>query len=128
MARTDAQSLLAAEASPAAQELLRCLRPLGARVALATSAEEALRALRREVFRRAVVAIEIALDGEPLLARLSRLSSLECLVAIGPGGDAAAEGAARVAGAQAYLARPVTTGLLSRALGLPWPGRAARPP
>lgn len=129
MGRQDSGAILAAEIdAAAAKHLMRCLRPLGRRVFLATSAEQVLDGLRREVFPRAAVAVELVVDGQPLLARLARLSALERLAALGPGGDLEMERAARLAGAGVYVPRPVTTGLLSKALGLPLAGVEARPP
>ncbi len=129
MGRQDSESILAAEINAAAAEhLLRCLEPLGRPVFLATSCQQVLEGLRRQVFRRAAVAAELVLDGELLLARLSRLSVLEHLAALGPGGSADVEKRARRAGARVYVPRPVTTELLSKALRLPLGRRGARPP
>ena len=112
--------LLAAEADPVnAERLQQCLLPLGQRVFLARSAEDVVGLVRREVFHRAVIAVELALNGELVLARLSKFSGLAYLVAVGPKGDKEREQRARSAGATVYVTRPVTTELLSRALNLP---------
>ena len=128
MGRQHSEAILAAEAGRVnAENLWRCLLPLGQQVFLATSSEEAFRMLHRQRFRRAVVAAELAIDGEPLLSRLSRLSGMECLVAVGAGDNADMEQTARVAGANVYVARPVTTELLSKALRLFPAGRPDKP-
>lgn len=119
MAKSDEHALLAAETNHArAQELWRALLPLGQRVCLAASAQEAVELLRRELFGRAVVAVELETGGELLLARFKRLSGIERIVAIGPPGDARMEVEARLGGADMYVVRPVSTSLLSRSLGL----------
>lgn len=119
MAKSDEHALLAAETGHVrAQELWRALLPLGQHVCLAASAQEAVELLRRELFGRAVVAVELETGGELLLARFKRLSGIERIVAVGPPGDARMEVGARLGGADMYVVRPVSTSLLSRALGL----------
>ena len=119
--------LLAAEADPMkAERLQRCLWPLGQRVFLARSAEDVVGLVRRGVFHRAVAAVELALDGELVLTRLSQFSGLKYLVAVGPKGDKDLEQMARSAGATVYVTRPVTTELLSRALNLPITNQTSR--
>lgn len=115
-------AIVAAEADPAdAEHLLRCLTQLGAWAKLATSAEQVLNLFRKQVFEAAVVGVELALDGEPLLGRLSRLPALECLVATGPTGDLQAERLARSLGAEAYLPRPVSPEALAGVLRMRLP-------
>ena len=110
-------AILAAEPRPEhAEHLLRCLLPLGQTVRLARTAEAALALLRREMFDRAAVAVELATEDGPLLARLSRLPSLQFLVALGPNGDPGPELRARSWGAQSYLVRPVSVEALAAAL------------
>jgi len=112
-------AILAAEARREdAQHLLECLQPLGWIVRRATSTRQVMTLLRREIFEKMVVAAEMTLDGKPLLMRLASLPALRRLIAIGPGGEPAMERRARIAGADMYLARPVTTDALAVALGL----------
>lgn len=111
--------VLAAEANfDDARHLVRCLGPLNLQVYLAASVEQALDRLRHMIFREAIAATELTFGGELLLARLSRLPAMKCLVAIGPADDAGAETRARAAGANVYLSRPVTTEMLALALGI----------
>lgn len=106
--------VLAVEPKPTdARDLARCLKELGLRFRLAHSAEEAMHVLRSAVFDGAVVAVELYLGPEPMLARLARLPATKVLVATGPAADFDAERRARTAGATAYLPRPVSTEALS---------------
>jgi len=112
--------VLAAEPDLAdARCLVQGLSQLRQPVRLAMSPYDVLDLLRREVFRHAVVAAEMMLDGEPIVARLTRLPMLQRIVAIGPAGDPAMEVRARVAGAHVYLTRPVSSDDLARALAIP---------
>jgi CheY-like chemotaxis protein len=112
--------ILAAEPTLAgARNLVQCLSGLRLPVRLAMSSSDIIDLLRREVFTRAVVASEFMIDGEPAIARLTRLPMLERVVAIGPAGNADLEMQARRAGAQAYLTRPVSAESLARALAIP---------
>ena len=109
--------VLAAEIGAAeAERLQQCLCPIVRRVRLATSAQQVLERLREETFQRAVVATELVLGGQPILARLAVLPAIRCLVAVGPGGDGEMERRARGAGACAYVVRPVSSETLARAL------------
>lgn len=120
MAERLRRPILVAEATiEDARHVVNCLGPLHMHVFLATSAEQALDRLRHMIFREAIVASELAFPGESLLARLSRLPAMKCLVALGPPGDAEAEGRARAAGANMYLSRPVTTEMLALVLANP---------
>jgi len=111
--------ILAAEFDRAdGDHLERCLGLLGYRARLATTGRGVLDLMRRELFPGAVIATELALDGEPLLPRVSRLPALECLVATGPAGDLQSELLARRGGANAFLPRPVTANALANALRL----------
>jgi CheY-like chemotaxis protein len=102
-----------------AKHMVQCFSRLRQPVRVAMSATDIIDLLRREVFSRAVVATEMMLDGEPVLARLTRLPMLERIVATGPAGDPAMEVRARVAGAHVYLTRPVAGEDLARALAIP---------
>ena len=122
-------AILAAETNGQdARHLLRSLTPLGRPVRLATTTQDVLELLRREIFIAAVAAVEMALDGEPMLARLARLPSLEHLVAVGPVGEMNWRNLAYRAGAETCLTRPVTTEALAGALGLEIPSVTERPP
>ena len=108
MLKTD-MSIIAAEPDPVNRaRLSRSLVLLGQRVVSAGSAEEVLQLVREDMFQRAVVAIELSWAGEPIVKRLARLPSMRLVVATGPEGETEAETLARVSGADAYLARPVT--------------------
>jgi ActR/RegA family two-component response regulator len=112
--------VLAAEPGLAdARRLAQCLARRRLQVRLAMSPADVLDLLRREIFDRAVVAVEMTLDGEPVLARVARLPMLRRVVAVGPAGDPEAEVRARLAGAHVYLPRPVDEAELARALALP---------
>lgn len=112
--------VLAAEPALAdARHLVGCLTRLRQTVRVAMSADDIIDMLRREVFTRAVVAVELTLDGEPILARLARLPMPKRIVAVGPAGDPTSEVLALVSGAQTYLARPVSVEDLARALAIP---------
>ena len=111
--------VLAAEFDRAnADHLQRCLDLLGYQARLAITGRDVLDLMRRELFSGAVIATELALDGQPLLPRVSRLPALECLVATGPAGDVQSELLARRGGASAFLPRPVTVNALANALRL----------
>jgi len=110
-------TILLAEPQPDdAEALTHCVGHLGLDFNLAATAEEVIELLRRDLFRAAVIAVELTLRGEPLLRRISRLPVLECLVAIGPGGEAQWQLLARRNGAVAYMPRPATTQSLTTAL------------
>jgi len=122
----EAGAILAAESDPAdAENLLRCLKLYGQTVLLATSSEDVLRLIRRQVYERAVVGVDLVIGDEPLLARLSSLPALRYLVATGPPGDVEMETLARLAGAGVYLQRPVSADDLGLALDLPPPVRTS---
>ena len=101
------------------QRLLRLLGGLGLKVHAADTATAAIDILRREIPDAAVVATELTLDEEPLVSVLSRVPSILVLVAIGPGGNWDLEQRARLAGVDAYLARPVDPASLAAALWMP---------
>ena len=120
--------ILAVEATEQEARRLRVLlETLGRSVRLAMSPDEALRLLRREILQEAVVAIELACGGRPLLAHLAALPAITRLVAIGPAGDVRLEEAARRGGAGAYLSRPVKLDALAAAIHETSP-IAPRPP
>ena len=117
MFRPNRTPILAAEyASADAEQLSGALRGLGWPVQVATSAQQVLELMRRQMFGQAVIAAELAMDGQSLLAYLSELSFIDHLVAIGPPGDLETERSARLAGARAYLIRPVRADDLKGAL------------
>ena len=99
--------------------LVRCLARTGVKILAATSVQKSLELLRAEIFDAAVAAVELDLAGEPMLAHLARLPATRRLVAVGPGGNWQIERRARFAGAAAYVARPVTSEILARALRVP---------
>lgn len=105
-----------------ARRLARCLISTGAKVLAAASAEGARQLLRREIFDGAVVAAELTLGQELVVGCLSRLPATKMVVAIGPAGDAELEAAARMAGADCYLPRPVSAEAVIRAFGTHLPG------
>jgi ActR/RegA family two-component response regulator len=112
--------ILAAEPNLAdAKHLVQCFGRLRQPVRLAMSPTDIIDLLRREVFGRAIVATEMELEGEPMVARLARLPMLVRVVATGPSGDPALEVRARAAGAHIYLPRPVDVEDLARALAIP---------
>ena len=114
------KAILAAESDPVdAARLFRALALLGYRVTLATSPEQVLEMIRQHVFPQAVVAAEMTLGDEPILARLARLPSMRCLVATGPAGQTEMEQRGRLSGATVYLPRPVTIEALAKALRVP---------
>jgi len=118
MIRCSAGSILAAE--PRRQDgehLLRSLAGLERPVMLALSVQEALALMRRILLEAAVVAAELESPEQPLLERLWRLPTLSCLVAVGPPGQPELERQARMAGANAYLIRPVRPEQLRQAMG-----------
>ena len=110
------RTVLAAEVgSEDSYNLGRCLKALGLKVHLATSVRQAIGLLRREMFDAAVVASELEVDGESMVAHVARLPLAEMLIAIGPGGDWELERLARLAGAAVYLPRPVSAAGLAEA-------------
>ncbi len=120
------RNILAAEATTEnGQHLLRCLKPFGFRVCLATTYEEVFHLLQTRIFQRAIVAAELTSGREILISRLASLPAVQCIIAIGPAGDMDMEARCRVAGAQAYLGRPVSTEMLAVSMKLPMPDEAA---
>ncbi len=120
------RNILAAEAtSENGQHLLRCLKPFGFRVCLATTHEEVFELLQTRIFRRAIVAAELTSGREMLISRLASLPAIQYVIAIGPAGDMDMEARCRIAGAQAYLGRPVSTEMLATSMKLPIPDEAA---
>jgi len=121
--------VLAAERGPAeASRLQRSLLQLGCRTRTASSPGEILALIRQEVFHRAIVAVELAWEGEPILARLARLPLPRDIVAIGPNGDPEMERLGRASGASVYLERPITIDKLAKALWIPDVSRCAAIP
>lgn len=115
----DERLILGVEIGPVeAGKLERTLRELAQPIRVVDSAAAAIRLVRCHLFYRAVVAAELAIEGRSLLDYLLRLPAMESVVAIGPAGNVGVEIKARLAGAGAYLPRPVTSHMLARALGL----------
>ncbi|NLX13917.1 MAG: hypothetical protein GXY44_09740 [Phycisphaerales bacterium] len=120
------RNILVAEVTPEdGQHLIRCLQPFGLRVCLATTNEEVFQLLHTRIFRWAIVAAERITGREMLIARLACIPTIQYVIALGPAGDLDLEVRCRVAGAQAYLARPVNTGMLAVSLNLPIPDETA---
>ena len=117
--RNEKAILVAETGSVEASYLGRLLGRLGHLVHMAAAGGQVLNVIRRQMPDRAVVAAELSVEGEPLLARLSRLPSLQRLIAIGPAGNADMEIRARRAGAHVYLPRPVDVNALGLALHVP---------
>lgn len=110
-------AILAVEARPGdVQNLTRCLTMLEVKFHLARSVERAVQLLREMVFSEAIVAAELNLGEEPLIAHLSRLPATTLLLATGPGDDWEMESRSRFSGADFYLPRPITTETLAMAL------------
>ena len=127
--RNDRTILVADGIAERADFVRRLLRRMDYRVATAASAEEVLQLMGREMLDAAVVAVEMAMDNEPILARLSRLPALRRLVATGQAGDAQTEILARRSGAHVYLPRPVRMEALAMAIHTPAHRESfARPP
>jgi CheY-like chemotaxis protein len=117
--RSCGRRVLAVESNPSdVQRITECLTRLGQPFRLATTAERTLEFLRNEIFDKCIAAVELTLDGEPILARLSRLPALNRLVGIGPSNSTEWEDLAYRSGANAYLARPLTVESLAKALRL----------
>lgn len=110
--------LVAEAVSEEAVFLESLLRSWGRDVCTASSVDEVLRIVRREFVQQAVIATELALAGQMLLARLAALPSLEQLIAIGPAGRPDIERRARLAGADVFLPRPVSVERLAQALNM----------
>jgi len=118
--------ILACESDPIeSARLSRALMLLGYSPETATSADEVIELIRSRMYQRAIVAIEMTLQGEPVLTRLVRLPSTKAVLAVGPAGDPEMETLARLSGAAAYLPRPVTIESLSKALWTPASGKFA---
>lgn len=121
-------AILAVEVHPAdAERLFQCLTSLDMPVRLTTSPQELLELIRRETFSQAVAAAEMTLEDEPVLALLASLPEMELLVATGSPDDWEMERRARLAGADFYLPRPITTEALAMAFqmfvhGTEWVG------
>lgn len=129
MFRPNRMFILAAEPdSVDAERLSSTLRRLGQPVQVATSAQQVLGLMRRQMFDQAVIAAELVMDGQSLLAYLSELPLIDHLVAVGPAGDLQTERSARLAGAGAYLVRPVTEEALTGALFCQCPDKIRAPP
>ena len=124
------RAILLADGMPEqAHFVSQLLRQMDYRVVMATRVDEMLEIIAREILDRAIVAVEMAMDGEPILSRLARLPAQRRLVATGPAGDVGMERLARQAGADVYLARPVSADALAVAIHVPACREAsARPP
>lgn len=104
------RTILVLEANPQdALNMKRRLTAMGLRVHVATLVQQAIEFLQCEIFDGAVVGTELNIGEEPAISFLGRLPSVRFIVATGPPGDVEMERRARLAGARAYLPRPVTT-------------------
>ena len=109
-------TILVVEARPEdARTLNRCLMTLKVKFRSAISAEQAIQLLQRMVFQDAIVAAELNLREQPMIAYVSCLPATRLLLATGPADDWEMEKRARFAGADFYLSRPVTTEALAMA-------------
>lgn len=118
MVERERRAVLLAEANPKfARQATDCLVGMGLSVCMAMSCEEVFRWLHRRVFEQVIVAAELMTGGETLIARLARLPSITCLIAVGPAGDAEMETRSRTAGATTYLHRPLVAETLAKTLG-----------
>ncbi len=90
---------------------------LGFRVRTAASTGAVLDVLRSDVVSAALVGVELILDAELLLRRVSAFPSIRWLVAIGPGFRVDLEHAARCGGADVYLSRPISPEQVAWSLG-----------
>ena len=118
VSRSKGSPILVAEVDRVeAKRLARALKALNCTVRLADSSEQVIKLLRNEEFDAGLVAVELQIGKDSVLAYLSRLLAMKYLAGVGSGDDPDAELRARLAGAQVYLPRPVTSQMLS---GLPW--------
>ena len=118
MSRSNGSPILVAEVNRfQAKRLVRALKALSCTVRVADSAEKVLKLLRTEVFHEGLIAVELQIGKDSVLAYLSRLLAVRYLVGVGSADDPDAEMRARLDGAQVYLPRPVTSEMLC---GLPW--------
>ncbi len=128
MSRSNESPILVAEVNRVeAKRLARALKALNCTVCVADSSEQVIKLLRNEVFDAGLVAVELQIDQDSVLAYLSRILAMRYLAGVGSADDPSAEVRARLAGAQAYLPRPVTSEMLST---LPWiskRNRSSRP-
>ncbi|MCK4602748.1 MAG: hypothetical protein KAU28_09795 [Phycisphaerae bacterium] len=112
-------TILAAETDPDdIVHLKEYLAKLGYQVHLATSAREVIELMRRTIFTKAVVGVELKIGNEPLLSLLAHLPTMERLIGTGSPDDSEAERLSRLAGADLYLSRPASIDSLAKAL---WP-------
>ena len=117
MSRSNGSPILVAEVNRVeANRLARALKALNCTVRVADSSEQVIKLLRNEVFDAGLVAVELQIDKDSVLAYLSRFVTIRFRAAVGPADDPDAELRARFAGAQVYLPRPVTTKMLSALL------------
>ncbi len=116
----DAGIILVVEVRPEdARTLSLCLAALEAEFRLAVSVEQAIQLLQRAIFREAIVAAELNVGQDPMIAYLSDLPATDLIVATGPPGDWEMERSARFAGADFYLPRPVSVNSLAQTLRKP---------
>ena len=104
------------------------LRSWGRDVCTVASVDEVLQVVRRECVQQAVIATELVLAGQMLVARLAALPSLQRLIAVGPAGRPEIERQARLAGADVFLPRPVPVERLAQALDMPVPAEVVQEP
>ena len=106
--------LVAEHGAANARRVVSGLSQCGLRTRSGRGVTETLELLRCEAFEAAVVGVELMIDGRPLLERLTQLPGLSLVVATGPPGDWEMERRARMAGARAYLPRPVSISTWAR--------------
>ncbi|HDZ20892.1 hypothetical protein LCGC14_0274620 [marine sediment metagenome] len=104
------------------------LRSWGRDVCVVASVDEVLQIVRRQFVQQAVIATELVLAGQMLVARLAALPSLQRLIAVGPAGRPEIERQARLAGADVFLPRPVPVERLAQALDMPVPAEVVQEP
>ena len=121
--RNERAILVAAAAPQEAYNLQRLLRQMGYLARMAPTPGQVLEVMRREMVDQAIVAIELTLAQEPILARLARLPCVQHLIATGPAGNVDMETRARCAGAHVYLPRPAEIEALAMAFNMSLAGK-----
>ena len=101
-------SILVATADPdEVLKLAKALDFLSHPVSTATTGQQILELLRRELFSTAIVGTELRIADRPALFYLAGLPTLELLIGIGPSGDTETEIHARFGGSDVFLTRPI---------------------
>ena len=108
MSRSKGKPILVANVNKAESRwLISVLEVMGRRPRLATSTQDVLGLLRREVFSEAIISAELMKGEKPLLAYLAEFSLVEHTIAIGDPCNGEMEASARLAGVDSYLIRPI---------------------